>query len=614
MKVKNLLICTLLFCCTLGIQPLNAQLVEEASITANEAKFKMISPSSYLMEIAGPNDYYFRQEIEFTNNISLSNEDMEGKKFPDGTYKMQVTPIVTLSETTRQELAVLRKENDPEKIAAYRLEHELPAEVNVYNIAFSIRNGQFVTPDQKEVKGVNLPKTSMIWEQDLWEQDHPVLYASLNNVDIEYGKPVVASNALPLIRDNSPMIEDDQQFLDDVIVVGSICVGQDCNNGENFGFDTGRYKENNLRIHFDDTSTSASFPSNDWRITINDSSNGGSSYFAVEDATAGNIPFRVEAGAGANALHVDASGGNVGLGTATPVVELHVVDGDSPTMRLEQNGSSGFTPQTWDLAGNETNFFVRDVTNGSLLPFRIRPSAPTNSIYVDTDGDVGMGTASPSAELHVRRTDGSAQFLVEEAGSTAGFRYLLVLDNSAGGGTAFQFNNASHSIDFNNTGAVGSEEFRINHVDGDSQEFSLDQAGNVIITGTMTTGGVTCGGGCDLVFQPSKYTVPSIEEHATFMWKNSFLKAVGPTPEGAPMNVSEKVGGILNELEHAHIYIEQLNNKIKAQTEKIENLEAQIDKMETLETQLAELSQLVTTLNKTHNSSDSSDKADGEKE
>ena len=127
MKIKNLLFCALFFCFTLGIQTLNAQLVEKASITANEANFKMISPNSYLMEIAGPNDYYFRQEIASTNNISLSNVDMEGKKFPDGTYKMQVTPIVTLSETIRQELADLRKENDQEKIAAYRLAHDLPA-------------------------------------------------------------------------------------------------------------------------------------------------------------------------------------------------------------------------------------------------------------------------------------------------------------------------------------------------------------------------------------------------------------------------------------------------------------------------------------------------------
>ncbi|MDF1697426.1 MAG: hypothetical protein P1U56_16405 [Saprospiraceae bacterium] len=604
MKVKNLLFCALFFCCMLGIQPLNAQLVEEASITANEANFKMISPNSYLMEIAGPNDYYFRQEIESTNTLSLSNVDTNGKKFPDGTYKMQVTPIVTLSETTRQELADLRKENDPEKMAAFRLEHELPAEVNVYNISFSIRNGQFVTPDDREVKGISLPSTSMIWEQD-----HPVLYASLNSVDMEYGKPTLASNALPLVGDNTLMNEDDQVFLDDVIVDGSICVGQDCVNGESFGFDTGRYKENNLRIHFNDTSNSASFPTNDWRITINDSSNGGSNYFAVEDASAGNVPFRVEAGAGANALHVDA-GGEVGLGTANPVVELHMADGDSPTMRLEQNGTSGFTPQTWDVAGNEANFFVRDVTNGSKLPFKIKPNAPTSSIFIEgTTGDIGLGTESPDAALDVEQSDGSASIFVTELNGTTAARTLLNLTNN-GGPSIGMINSSTGDQWFLNHENSSPNRFLIVTSTGAGAVFALTNTGDLDISGTLTTGGVTCGGGCDLVFQPA-YTVPSIEDHAAFMWKNSYLKAVGPTPEGAPMNVSEKVGGILNELEHAHIYIEQLNNEIKTQTEKIENLEAQIAKMETLETQLAELSKLVSTLNKTN---DSSDEAVGEKE
>ena len=36
---------------------------------------------------------------------------------------------------------------------------------------------------------------------------------------------------------------------------------------------------------------------------------------------------------------------------------------------MEQDGSSGFNPQTWDLDGNETDFFVRDVTHASSLPF-----------------------------------------------------------------------------------------------------------------------------------------------------------------------------------------------------------------------------------------------------
>ena len=615
MKVKNLLFCTLFFCCTLGIQNLNAQLVEKASITANEANFKMISPNSYLMEIAGPNSYYFKQEIAFTKNISLSNVDMKGKKFSDGTYKMQVTPIVTLSETIRQELAALRKENDQEKIAAYRLAHDLPAAVNVYNISFSIRNGEFVSPDQKEVRGVNLPKTALLWEQDLLsEQDHPVLYASLNNVDMEYGKPVWTSNALPLVRDNTPMIEDDQQFLDDVIVVGSICVGQDCNNGESFGFDTERLKENNLRIHFDDTSTSASFPSNDWRIRINDSANGGGNYFAVEDASGGKTPFLIEAGAPTNSLYVE-DGGRIGIGTSTPVVTVHTKDGNTPTLRLEQDGTSGFTAQTWDLASNEANFFIRDATNGSTLPFRIFPGAPSNSITIEgTTGDVGMGTTSPTAPLHVRRTNGTASLLVEEASGTAGFRAMANLTNTAGGGMAFRMTNGTHSLDFNNTGAAGSEEFRINHIDGDSQELSLDQAGNLVITGTLTTATQTIP---DYVFADD-YKLMSLEELKAFIEREKHLPNIPSESEveaqGKMVDLSVFQMLLLEKIEELTLYTLQQQETIDQQAEEIADLKTQLTKMETLETQLAELSQMVSALNKTHNSSDSSDKADGEKE
>jgi hypothetical protein len=187
---------------------------------------------------------------------------------------------------------------------------------------------------------------------------------------------------------------------DDAIVIGSLGVGFDVVNGENFGFDTIRLKENNVRIAFIDTSNSSSFPTRDWRIIVNDSTNGGENHFSIEDSDIGTMPFRIFAGAPDSALVVDANG-DIGLGNLNPVVELHITDGDSPAMRLEQNGSSGFTAQTWDLAGNEANFFVRDVTNGSKLPFKIRSNAPNNSLYVDTDGDIGLGTSTPSAKLHV---------------------------------------------------------------------------------------------------------------------------------------------------------------------------------------------------------------------
>ena len=254
----------------------------------------------------------------------------------------------------------------------------------------------------------------------------------------------------------------DQVILDDLIVDGSACIGMDCVNGESFGFDTLRLKENNLRIKFQDTSNSASFPSNDWQLVANDTTNGGANKFSIDDVDGGRTPFTIEASAPSHSLYVD-DGGRVGLGTSTPVVELHIVNGDSPTVRLEQNGSSGFTAQTWDMAGNETNFFVRDATNGSRLPFKIRPSAPTNSLYVNTDGNIGLGTASPSEALDIER-NGALEIHMRNSSTNNTWEF----EHRAGGALAF-----------NLTGANGIG------VD----EMAIDPGGNVTINNNLAANG-----------------------------------------------------------------------------------------------------------------------------
>ena len=211
----------------------------------------------------------------------------------------------------------------------------------------------------------------------------------------------------------------DQVILDDLIVDGSLCVGQDCVNGESFGFDTIRLKENNLRIRFVDTSNTASFPTNDWQLTANDSENGGKNKFSIDDIDGGRTPFTIEASAPSHSIYVK-SNGTVGFGTSSPVVELHVDDSDTPTMRLQQNGSSGWSPQTWDVAGNEANFFIRDATNGSTLPFRIQPGAPGDALCLKSDGKVGIGTRSPSFPLELETYGENALFVAERIdGATA---------------------------------------------------------------------------------------------------------------------------------------------------------------------------------------------------
>jgi hypothetical protein len=244
---------------------------------------------------------------------------------------------------------------------------------------------------------------------------------------------------------------------DDVIITGSLCIGFDCANGEAFGYCTMKLKENNLQLCFEDTSI-GTFPTNDWKIQINDTTSGGASYFTIWDTDGGRRPFTLEAGAPAHSLYVE-DYGRVGLGTSIPYVELHIVDGDSPTIRLDQDGSSGWAAQRWDMCGNETNFFIRDVTNGSTLPFRMQPGVPSNTLCMRADGKVGIGTWSPEYPLELECTGTNATFSIDRTdGATA---------KITGGASGVQFgsqsnhqvkivvNNSTSAITISNTAKVG---------------------------------------------------------------------------------------------------------------------------------------------------------------
>jgi hypothetical protein len=226
----------------------------------------------------------------------------------------------------------------------------------------------------------------------------------------------------------APEASADQVIPDDLIVQGSECVGFDCVNNENFGFDTIRLKENNVRIKFEDTSTGA-FPTNDWQLTANDSASGGANKFSIEDITGAKIPFTITAGAPTNSIFVDSTG-RVGFRTSTPVLDLHVATSNTPALRLEQNNSGGFTAQTWDLGANEANFFVRDLTGGSRLPFRIRPGAPTSSIDISAGGQVGIGKAGADRELQISKA-GALSIGIENTsgGAASTVEWFLQVDN-----------------------------------------------------------------------------------------------------------------------------------------------------------------------------------------
>jgi len=326
---------------------------------------------------------------DYTSAPTFRLQDLGGK-IQDGkyTYELRLTPKV--SDGVKQQLAAARAADDEAAAEKIQRAAGIGREL-MQSGTLTVNNGSFVNGDAVE----------------------PPAGGGRTKVAASTGTATTgAAAALP--RKISP---EDIVQADDVIIQGSLCVGLDCVVNESFGFDTVRLKENNTRIKFDDTSTGTGFPNHDWQLTANDSASGGANKFSIEDITAATVPVTITGSAPTNSIFVDSSG-RVGFHTATPVLDLHVATGNTPALRLEQNSSGGFTAQTWDMAGNEANFFVRDVTGGSRLPFRIRPGAPTSSIDISASGKVGVGTASPSEQLHTLLTqDAGTVSMVENASS-----------------------------------------------------------------------------------------------------------------------------------------------------------------------------------------------------
>jgi hypothetical protein len=213
-------------------------------------------------------------------------------------------------------------------------------------------------------------------------------------------------------------------------VRNSLCVGAGCQTAEDYGADTIRMRESTLRIAFDDSSTSGgSFPFQDWQILANDQTSGGLNRFSVYDQTADTVPFTVEGDAPGDALYVDDQG-RVGVGTAAPDQRLHLRHGSAPGIVFEQDTTQSFAARIWELAGDDEEFFLRDVTNSSARPVRIAAGAPEDAMVLTGGGALGLGTGTPDHALHVLKSDGTAAVKIEETSFSASKRILLRLKSN----------------------------------------------------------------------------------------------------------------------------------------------------------------------------------------
>lgn len=161
-------------------------------------------------------------------------------------------------------------------------------------------------------------------------------------------------------------------------------------------------------LRFDDTSTSASFPSNDWEIVANGEV-GEENYFGIKDASAGIIPFVIKDGNTSNPLTIDQNG-NVGL-KGISAVEKFDLTGSSVTSMAFVGNAKQLTGLSGSGTSNTTN-------SGSTTIESDNDGDLSGAIEFETNSDIKM-TISPEGNVGVGIEPDPNAALVTSGGQVA---------------------------------------------------------------------------------------------------------------------------------------------------------------------------------------------------
>lgn len=221
-----------------------------------------------------------------------------------------------------------------------------------------------------------------------------------------------------------------------------------------------------------------------------------------------------------------------------------------------------------------------------------------DNMFADVSGNVGIGVRNPQQKLHV---SGIARFDLPSG------QISITTPGGWPGLIAFSQNGHRRDVTFRNEGiailACSSDKPPPNE-----NGIWITEKGYVGIGTTFPKGRLDVNGSilqrgrklhADYVFEPG-YELESIDEHSQFMWQRRHLKAIPKASVDGDGREIVEIGahlkGIVEELEKAHIYIEQLHKRIRTLEEKDAEIAALKQQNEKIRARLVAVESLVTGL------------------